>query len=110
MKTIYMLIILLSVCQVCLAIQNPVEYVGDTIRSNTNTAVDDALSKIRIETHAIKKGILELIKKLLTAMLEAFTVAAVCWMFSFLVSKNTAKMVKFVGIALGINQFLKLFI
>jgi hypothetical protein len=110
MKTLIIVILLLSIMPVCLAIQNPIDTAGDTIRKNTNNAVDDALSKVRQETHQIKKDIQQTIKVVLTGALEVFTVVAVCWLFSFLVDKSTARMVKFVAIVLGVNQFIKLFV
>jgi hypothetical protein len=95
---------------VCLAWQNPVDTAGDTIRRNTNNAVDDALSKIRQETHQVKKDIKAAAKSFLSTMLEIFTIVSICWLFGFLVDKKTAKMCYFVGVVLGLNELIKLFV
>jgi hypothetical protein len=111
---IAVLIILLVATTAYAGIRNPIDAAGDTIRKNTNDAVDDAMSKFKIGLHDTAKEIIqgakEFIEKVLGLGLEIFTVVAVGWMFSFLVDKKTAKMVKFVTIVCGITQFIKLFL
>ena len=110
MKTLIVVILILAIIPTCLAWQNPVDTAGDTIRKNTNNAMDDALSKIRLETHKVKKDIKEAVRTFLLTVLEIFTVVSICWLFGFLCDKKTAKMCYFVGVVLGINEFIKLFV
>lgn len=104
------LVLMVLLTSVAFAIKNPVDYAGDTIRKNTNSAVDDAMSKIKIGTNEIMEGIKTKIKNTVSFFLEIFTVVAIAWLFTFLVSKTTARMVKFLAIVLGVTQAIKIFI
>lgn len=113
MKACILLVILClaSLPMNCFALQNPVDHAGDMIKQNTNTVLDDSISKIKIEAEHtktnIKEGIKSFIKTVLSIALEIFTVIAIGWTLSFLVGKTTAKMVKLMVILCAITQIIK---
>ena len=91
----------------CFALQNPVDYSKDQIRQATNSATDDAISKIKIETHEAWGKIKDAIKAILGFVLELVTILAIGWSFSFLVDKREAMMIKVVVGLCGFTEFIK---
>jgi hypothetical protein len=114
MKIIVIALLLLVIPITCIAYQNPIDHAEDTIRRNTNNAVDDTISKIRIEAHEAQKemakGVKDFIRWILGQLLEVITILAVGYLFSYLVPKSTGRMMLIVTGLCGLNQFLKLFI
>lgn len=114
MKTIIILILLIILPFTCYAIKSPIDHVEDTIQRNTNDAMDNALSKVRIEAHEMQKevasGVKNLLRTILGGLLEIFTILAIGYTLSFLVPKTTGKMMLVVTALCGLNQFLKLFV
>ena len=113
MKALAILLLLMIVPVVAFAFQNPIDYASDTIRKNTNSAVDDAISKMKIAAKETQKemtaGIKGFIKWLAGELLAIFTICAVGYTFSYMVPKQTGKAMLWVTGLCAINQFLRLF-
>lgn len=114
MKLIAVMLLILIIPSTAFALQNPIDYAGDTIRKNTNDAIDDAISDIKIAAHETKKemiaGTKTFFKWLITQVMEIFTICAVGYAFTFLVPKSTGKKMLWVTGLCGINKFLMLFL
>lgn len=114
MKILLIALILLILPNVCNAIYNPIDHAGDTIRRETNNAIDDTISKVRIEAHEAQKAMVQntkdFIRWILVQILEVVTIVGIGYVLSYLVPKNTGRMMLLVTVLCGLNQLLKLFV
>lgn len=115
MRTIIITILLVVISTTCFAtFRNPVETASDTIRQNTNSVVDDTISKIKLASYQaqqdVKNGVKSFLKWILEVILSIFTIVIVGYTFSYLVPKSTGRMMLIVTVLCAINEFSRWFL
>jgi len=114
MKTILLALILFLIPVTCYATYNPIDHASETIRRDTNNAMDDAINKVRVEAQDAQKEMVSRFKNFMRGLignfLSVFTILAIGYIFSYLVPKTTGKMILVVTILCGLNELIKLFV